>query len=167
MQPENDFIPYHSNIKKDQDLPTTLIVSDTPYEIINCTNAEKYTQLMIYNISSGGMVDIDLSKFINLRVLYVHNAHANITFPESLTGLLFSQCYAGISFPYKESVKYVFSRGSMSDLFIDFSEAYHKYKLHNFNYNSVVSKVNQKIAESADHSFDMSTLDSIIKDNLA
>lgn len=163
MQTENDFIPYYPNVQKNKNLPTTLVVSHSLDSLINCDNPETYTQLMIYTIYNEYMADIDLSKFINLRVLYVHNIYANIiNIPDSLTGLIFAQCYVGINIPYKESIKYVFSRSSMGEPFIDFSEAYHKYKLHNFNYNSVVSTLTKKIMKHDDYSFDKDMLDSII-----
>jgi len=164
MQTENDFAPYYSAVCKNEGLPTTLVVSHSLDKIINCDKPENYTQLMIYTIYNEGITDIDLSKFINLRVLYVHNIRANIiNIPDSLTGLMFAQCYAGVNIPYKESIKYVFSRSASAEPFIDFSEAYHNYKLHNFNYNSAVTKITDKVMKSSDRSFDNDTLNSVIE----
>ena len=133
-------IPTEKNIKLNEKLISSLIIDDkyTIDNLLNLKNKNIYTQISVYYNFNKGI--LDLVQFINLKILYIYNCDLKlINIPDSLTGIALKQCYDNINIPYKKTIKYIFSLGSMCDIPIDFSFLYHKYKLNNFNYNSIVN----------------------------
>lgn len=138
-----DYIPTRANIKENEKNKSTLVIMDNFDELAKCDNKEDIIQISMYNIYySENPIEIDLSKFINLKILYMHNTKIILTdLPESLVGIGIHQCYTYLDIPYKKNIKYLFSLSSMGDNFVDFSKMYHKYELDNFNYNPVVASI--------------------------
>jgi hypothetical protein len=141
------YAPYHSNIDKNTNNDDTLIIcrnanlTNNFTDLANCESKEKYTQINITSIWGGKSLYVaDLSKFTNLKVLYISSCNIVFTsLPDSLIGIGFRSCTQNIGIPYSKNIKYLFNLSSMGECFIDYTEMYHKYKLDNFDYIKTTS----------------------------
>jgi len=115
---------------------TTLVVKDLS-DLEDYKNQESYDQLQIYNVCN---CVIDLTNFKNVKILYML-CPGNVelrNLPDKLETIYFRMIASDVKIPYKATLKSIINLSSMGEQYVDFSNLYHKYKLHNFEFAPLV-----------------------------
>lgn len=142
---------YHDLIKA-RDSTTTLIISDIS-DLDNLLNPMMYEQIHIHFHDIIDNTIIDLGKFNNAKILYLFSPNniELVNIPDSVESLYFRMILQNVKIPYKSTIKSIVNLSSMADNYVDFSELYHKYKLHHIDYSKVVGDVSYNCRGNTDY----------------
>lgn len=112
-------------------------------DVLKCDNPENYDHIIVKS-SNPTLCELDLSRFFNIKGLYIHNSYNTkiVNVSDTIEYICMRRIGDHVYIPYKESIKYIINFSSILAPCVIFNNHYHEHKMgYNINYACLLAHI--------------------------